>query len=332
MTTPTPTDLWHHYGRTRATTDRTVPDRFRWAWDQGTGPGAELLGELTGRCVADLGAGSARHAAHLTVHHQPERVDAVDSSPAQHAMATDLYGHLAPRLRLVHADVVRHLRTTPGAYDVLYSLFGAADFTDPRTVLPAAAEALRRGGRLVISTLGHYLNGNPAEADVIHADIATKTPAGAPTTMRRWVLQEQVWTKLLADAGLGDITVDTLPPATDGPRAAETLLLCARRPLSGHPGGPSGVRLLRYRTRSRCGSDHRRHSPGGTDGGVSICVGTTERGAWRRPVPTWLPRRQTTTSASCEVNTKKGLLTWDFSQKSASPSFVGTAGFEPTTP
>ncbi|WP_216087548.1 class I SAM-dependent methyltransferase [Streptomyces viridosporus] len=72
-----------------------MPGAFRWNWGQDGGPGAELLGDLTGLRVGDLGAGSGRHAAHLAVHHQPARV-VVDASPAQHAMGEDLYGHLAP--------------------------------------------------------------------------------------------------------------------------------------------------------------------------------------------------------------------------------------------
>ncbi|MER6408591.1 class I SAM-dependent methyltransferase [Streptomyces viridosporus] len=88
------TDLWRHFGRARNATDRTVPGAFRWNWGQDGEPGAELLGDLTGLRVGDLGAGSGRHAAHLAVHHQPARV--VDASPAQHAMGEDLYGHLAP--------------------------------------------------------------------------------------------------------------------------------------------------------------------------------------------------------------------------------------------
>ncbi|RSS37655.1 SAM-dependent methyltransferase, partial [Streptomyces sp. WAC08241] len=91
----TTTDLWHHYGRVRAERDHAVPDSFRWSWSQVDGPGAEVLGDLTGRTVADLGSGAARHAAHLAVRHAPVRVDAVDASPAQYAMATALHGSLA---------------------------------------------------------------------------------------------------------------------------------------------------------------------------------------------------------------------------------------------
>jgi hypothetical protein len=44
--------------------------------------------------------------------------------------------------------------------------------------------------------------------------------------MRRWVLQEHVWTELLTEAGFTDIEIDTLP-AGRGPRAARTLLVRA---------------------------------------------------------------------------------------------------------
>lgn len=223
------TDLWHHYGRVRAEQDRAVPDTFRWSWNQDDGPGPEVLGDLTGKTLADLGAGAARHAAHLAVHHAPARIDAVDASPAQHAMATALYASLAPCLHLVHHDVVAHLRAHPDAYDVLYSVFGAVDFTDPHELLPAAAGALRPGGRLVFSTLAHHLSGAPAQPDVTAAEVPARTPDGESTTMRRWVLQEHVWTKVLDQAGFTAIVVEELL-ADEGPRAAATLLVTAEHP------------------------------------------------------------------------------------------------------
>ncbi|MER5582312.1 class I SAM-dependent methyltransferase [Streptomyces asoensis] len=223
-------DLWRHYGRARATSDRAVPATFHWNWGQNGGPGTEILGAVTGRYVGDLGAGAARHAAHLAVHHQPARVVAVDASPAQHAMATNLYAHLAPRLRIVQSGAVPHLQAMTSTYDVLYSVFGAVDFTDPRKLLPAAAAALKPGGRLAFATLTHYLNGAPAQSDAVAADIPAKTPDGQAATMRRWVLQEHVWTKLLDEAGFTNITTDVLPAATGGHRTADTLLVSAYHP------------------------------------------------------------------------------------------------------
>ncbi|MFD7867935.1 methyltransferase domain-containing protein [Streptomyces sp. NPDC059783] len=227
----TTTDLWHHYGRVRAGRDRSVPASFRWSWNQSDGPGPEVLGDIAGRTLADLGSGAARHAAHLAVHHAPDRIDAVDASPAQHGMATALYASLTPRLRPVHRGVVAHLRAHRGAYDVLYSVFGAVDFTDPRELLPAAAGALRPGGRLVFSTLAHYLSGEPAQPDVTAADVYARTPEGRDTTMRRWVLQEQVWAKVLDEAGFVSIRVAGLP-AGEGPRPAAALLVTAGSPSS----------------------------------------------------------------------------------------------------
>ncbi|MFJ9752974.1 class I SAM-dependent methyltransferase [Streptomyces chartreusis] len=226
--TTTP-DLWHHYGRTRAATDRDVPDSFYWTWEQDSGPGAEALGDVDGVRVGDLGAGSGRHAAHVATRHRPARVTAVDSSPAQTEMASRLFGHLAPRLQIVASDVVDHLHAMESSYDVLYSVFGAVDFTDPRKLLPAAAEALRPGGRLVFSTLAHYLSGAPAQPDVTAGRVGAKTPDGKAATMARWVLEEQVWVKLLDQAGFTDIGVEVWPATNDGPRTATTLLLGARR-------------------------------------------------------------------------------------------------------
>lgn len=230
LTVPATPDLWHHYGRDRATRDRAVPRAFRWDWAQAGGPGAEVLGDLGGRVVAELGAGAGRHAAHLAAHHDPAEVVAVDASPAQHALAGSLYGHLAPRLRSVHAGAVEHLLGRAGAYDVLYSVFGAVDFTEPHTVLPAARAALRPGGRLVFSTLAHHVGGAPARPEVTATEIPARTPGGAVVSMRRWVLSESVWATALEQAGFTGVRTDVLPAAGDRERAAGTLLVTAFRP------------------------------------------------------------------------------------------------------
>src|SRR5207248_209665 len=138
---------------------------------------------------------------------------------------------LARAVRHGHRPL-RPPRAMADTYDVLYSVFGALDFTEPQELLSAASAALRPGGRLVFSTLAHYLSGAPAQPDVVHADIPAKTPDGEATTMRRWVLQEHVWTKLLDEAGFTDIGIDVLPATTGGPRTANALLVTAFRPMA----------------------------------------------------------------------------------------------------
>ncbi len=112
---------------------------------------------------------------------------------------------------------------------MLYSVFGAVDFTDPRALLPAAAAALKPGGRLVFSTLAHYLNGASAQPDLMAAEIPAKTPEGDTASLRRWVLQEQVWVKALDEAGFTDVAVEMLPAGSDEPQPVDTLLVIADR-------------------------------------------------------------------------------------------------------
>lgn len=80
----------------------------------------------------------------------------------------------------------------------------------------------------MFSTLGHCLDGSPAQPDVRHVDIPARTPDGEAATMRRWVLQEQVWAKLLDEAGFTRIGIDVLPGG-EGPRTADALLVTAYR-------------------------------------------------------------------------------------------------------
>lgn len=122
------------------------------------GPGAELLGDLTGRTVAELGAGAGHQAAYVATELKAARVIAIDSSTAQHSRGRDLYEGV-PRLDFVHDDAAAYLRDHPSSLDVAYSIFGTRDFSDPQTLLPSAAVALRPGGTLVFSTLAHYRTG-----------------------------------------------------------------------------------------------------------------------------------------------------------------------------
>jgi hypothetical protein len=63
----------------------------------------------------------------------------------------------------------------------------------------------------------------------VAAAVPAKTPTGEAALMRRWVLQEQVWVKVLDEAGFTGTVVDVLPSTAGGPRTADTLLVTAVR-------------------------------------------------------------------------------------------------------
>ncbi|MFD9541960.1 class I SAM-dependent methyltransferase [Streptomyces sp. NPDC060022] len=229
-TTPTPAaapDLWHHYGASAAP-GRPALTRLYWDWYQRTGPGEELLGDIAGRYVAELGAGSAHQAAYVARVMTPARVIALDSSAAQHARSRALHGDV-PHLDLVQADAARYLTEHPSTLDVAYSLFGAVDFRDPQTLLPAVAVALRPGGHLVFSTLGHYKNGTPPATECQPANVPTHLADGSLGTMQRWVLDMPVWEKLLTEFGFELLDCDAIrDPGPEGAAPVTTTIFRAR--------------------------------------------------------------------------------------------------------
>ncbi|MFB8025989.1 MULTISPECIES: class I SAM-dependent methyltransferase [unclassified Streptomyces] len=230
-TSPTSTaasDLWHHYGAS-ASPDRPALTRLHWDWYQRTGPGEELLGDVVDRDVAELGAGSACQAAYVARTMGPARVIALDSSEAQHARSTAMHGDV-PRLELVQTDAAAYLSEHPDTFDVAYSLFGAVDFCDPQVLLPAVATALRPGGRLVFSTLGHYKTGAPPATECQPADVPARLVDGSASTMQRWVLDTPVWEKLLDGFGFDLADSDTIHDAGPGGGAPmATRIFVARR-------------------------------------------------------------------------------------------------------
>ncbi|WP_329202896.1 MULTISPECIES: hypothetical protein [unclassified Streptomyces] len=76
---------WNTYGTHHLQRGTDIPevDRISWGfWP--TGPGAEVLGDLTGLRVLDLCSGLGKHAAHLVREHGAT-VDAVEASASQPA-------------------------------------------------------------------------------------------------------------------------------------------------------------------------------------------------------------------------------------------------------
>lgn len=96
-----------------------------------------MLGDLTDCTVAELGAGAGHQAAYVAAELGAARVVVIDSSAAQHARSNNVYEDVCG-LDFVFDDAATYLQAHPGSLDVVYSVFGALDFTDPRALLPAA--------------------------------------------------------------------------------------------------------------------------------------------------------------------------------------------------
>ncbi|MFD7477460.1 class I SAM-dependent methyltransferase [Streptomyces sp. NPDC059837] len=167
-------DAWTAYGTHHIQRATDVPEVNRRTWGfWPTGPGAEVLGELTGRRVLDLASGLVKYAAYLAREHGA-LVDAVDASPTQYERARARYSQ-QPGLNLVLADAVEYLRHAK-PYDLIYSV-NDVTYIAPRRLLPALAAALKPDGRLVFSAL-HQLPRTRALDD-------RHRPAGDPAAGRR---------------------------------------------------------------------------------------------------------------------------------------------------
>ncbi|GGY31913.1 bifunctional class I SAM-dependent methyltransferase/NUDIX hydrolase [Streptomyces djakartensis] len=256
-------EAWRVYGDHHLRRGTVLPEVARIDWGfEGAGPGTEVLGELTGRRVLDLGCGTARHAAHLVRAHGA-LVDAVDASAGQFERARARYGAL-PGLRLVLADAVEHLRTAE-PYDVVYSV-NAVPYIDPHRLLPALAGAIKSGGRFIFTVLHTNSRGDgPSDEVVARPEILRLAEAGE-VTVRMWVLGPELWTALLTEHGLRVERVDVLDTPQPGNHASYRLFQVTRpvrvssRPRTGKPPvahaalgvgailhGPRGLLLGRHR-------------------------------------------------------------------------------------
>ncbi|MFF5256465.1 NUDIX domain-containing protein [Streptomyces leeuwenhoekii] len=217
---------WTAYGTHQLARGIGLPELDRWAWDiPAASPGAEVLGDVTGLRVLDLGSGLGRHAAFLAA--LGARVTAVDSSPTQHQRAAARYAG-TPGLRLLCADAVDHLRAAD-PYDLVYSVSGVP-FMDPRRLLPALANGLRPGGRFVFTALHTNSRGDGPSSQVVPRPEMLRLPGTAQDHLvHMWVLAPRLWEDLLVEHGLilDSVTaIDTPQPDN----AASYRLYAARRP------------------------------------------------------------------------------------------------------
>jgi SAM-dependent methyltransferase len=229
------TAAWSAYGAHHLARGTDVPDVARPAWGYwpAAGPGEELLGDVTGCRVLDLGPGIGKYPAHLA--RRGARVDAVEASASQHQRAVARYGQM-PGLRLIHADAVDHLRQAE-PYDVIYSLH-AVPYIDPHRLLPALTSALWPDGRFVFSALHTNSRGDGPSTTVTARREVLPLAGGEPLSVGMWVLTPALWQDLLVEHGLIADRIDVLT-APEGGTPLSCTLLQARRLAAPSAGGRS---------------------------------------------------------------------------------------------
>lgn len=189
--------------------------RFTWGrasrrWlKEPTTPGVEVLDVQIGQRVLDLGCGTADNAAHVAA--LGARVTAVDLSPVQVAAARQRWGHLA-NLTVEHVEAVSFLRDTDLQFDAVYSVYGAAWYTDPEELLPMVRARLRSGGVFAF---------NHAQAD----PAIGRTCLDSTSVIERWDFPVRTWEFLLRTYGFRQVMSWELPPTKGFPEWPTVLVV-----------------------------------------------------------------------------------------------------------
>ncbi|GHG66288.1 class I SAM-dependent methyltransferase [Streptomyces griseocarneus] len=206
----TSAEYWDLYKPYRAEGEQPAPttDRFEWTQFPGHGPGPEVLGAP--RHALELGPGEGTDAVHLA--RLGIQVTAVDFSAFQIERARRWWSDV-PGVRFVHADVCEFLSRDTTEYDAIYSMWGAAWFTDPEFLLPLVAKRLVPGGVFVFS------HAEPGPGTYGPQQMRGKWLEGRERelTVLRWQYAPGVWADLLKRNGFTDVDARIVPPPGNEP-------------------------------------------------------------------------------------------------------------------
>ncbi len=122
------------------------------AWGVWQIPEAELnvLGEVSGRDVLELGCGAAQWS--IALAREGARMTGLDNSGRQLEHAREALAAAGLDFPLVHASA-EATGLPDSAFDVVFCDFGAMTFTDPHKTVPEVGRVLRPGGLFAFSAL-----------------------------------------------------------------------------------------------------------------------------------------------------------------------------------
>ncbi|RVU28078.1 class I SAM-dependent methyltransferase [Streptomyces antnestii] len=219
-------EAWTLYGRRQLDHGflPPVPETIVWGPWNGVGPGTEVLGELTGKRVLDIGSGPGHHAVHLARNHGA-RVTAIEQSATQHERATTRFA-TEPGVRWVHGEVIEHLHAAD-PYEAAYAV-GSLAYVDPHELLPALRDGLTPHAPLIFSVIHTDLHGRGPSTGVEPREQQVLLRDEPPIPVEMWVLTPHLWEDLLTAYGFRVEEVQLLTaPDTDSPVVQQ--LIRARR-------------------------------------------------------------------------------------------------------
>ncbi|MFE5542732.1 class I SAM-dependent methyltransferase [Streptomyces sp. NPDC056534] len=206
----------HNYEHERALWDtfaenawKNLSDRdpvFRWTQYQGhpADPGPELLREPA--TALEIGSGTGRAAAYLA--EQGTKVTAVDLSPTAVAKCAEHFG--ISGVEFVCAEVLDYLTNSTATYEAIYSIFGAAWFTDPERLFPLVAARLAPDGVFVFSQ-------PPAIPGAYGPQGMYKGGFAGPAQFTyRYSYTVDAWADLLSFSGFSEVEVREIEAPTPG--------------------------------------------------------------------------------------------------------------------
>ncbi|MGW7140650.1 class I SAM-dependent methyltransferase [Streptomyces xanthophaeus] len=216
---------WDEYAQgkpqRRPTNARGETTWFNWTQYADHGPGAEVLAVKPGDSVLDLGCGSGGNAAHLAT--LGMKAVGIDLSPKQLAKARERWPDVEG-MELRQGDALTYLGETFTIFDAIYSVFGAAWFTDPGLLLPIVHATLKPGGVFAFSQRPPVEGCYGCQASYI-----PKGPDEDPAIVKRWDYEPDIWSSLLKEYGFPEVTATVLPASKADKRTTGTLLVRAVR-------------------------------------------------------------------------------------------------------